>query len=36
MVPEFELFDLGQVHALQRLLDKYGLPVRRQGARATS
>ena len=26
MVPEFELFDLGQVHALQRLLDRYGLP----------
>ena len=26
VVPEFELFDLGQVHALQRLLDKYGLP----------
>ena len=25
-MPEFELFDLGQVHALQRLLDKYGLP----------
>ena len=32
VVPEFELFDLGQVHALHRLLDKYGLPVRRQGA----
>jgi len=26
VVPEFELFDLGQVHALARLLDKYGLP----------
>jgi uncharacterized protein (DUF849 family) len=26
VVPEFELFDLGQVHALHRLLDKYGLP----------
>ena len=26
VVPEFELFDLGQVAALQRLLDKYGLP----------
>ncbi len=26
VVPEFELFDLGQVHALQRLLDKFGLP----------
>jgi 3-keto-5-aminohexanoate cleavage enzyme len=26
VVPEFELFDLGQVHALTRLLDKYGLP----------
>src|SRR5918993_3975607 len=26
MVPEFELFDLGQVHALSRLLDRYGLP----------
>jgi 3-keto-5-aminohexanoate cleavage enzyme len=26
IVPEFELFDLGQVHALQRLLDRYGLP----------
>lgn len=26
VVPEFELFDLGQVHALQRLLDKYGRP----------
>ena len=25
-MPEFELFDLGQVHALHRLLDKYGLP----------
>jgi 3-keto-5-aminohexanoate cleavage enzyme len=26
VVPEFELFDLGQVHALHRLLDTYGLP----------
>ncbi len=26
VVPEFELFDLGQVHALSRLLAKYGLP----------
>jgi uncharacterized protein (DUF849 family) len=26
VVPEFELFDLGQVHALHRLLDAYGLP----------
>jgi 3-keto-5-aminohexanoate cleavage enzyme len=26
VVPEFELFDLGQVHALTRLLDKYGPP----------
>ena len=26
MVPEFELFDLGHVHALRRLLDTYGLP----------
>ena len=26
VVPEFELFDLGQVHALRRLLDKYGVP----------
>jgi uncharacterized protein (DUF849 family) len=26
VVPEFELFDLGQVHALHRLLSKYGLP----------
>ncbi len=26
IVPEFELFDLGQVHALRRLLDMYGLP----------
>ena len=26
MVPEFELFDLGQVAALHRLLDKFGLP----------
>jgi 3-keto-5-aminohexanoate cleavage enzyme len=27
VVPEFELFDLGQVHALTRLLDRFGLPV---------
>jgi uncharacterized protein (DUF849 family) len=27
VAPEFELFDLGQVHALGRLLDRYGLPV---------
>ena len=33
VVPEFELFDLGQVAALHRLLAKYGLPLRRQGAR---
>src|SRR5918994_6805833 len=26
VVPEFELFDLGQVHAVRRLLDTYGLP----------
>jgi uncharacterized protein (DUF849 family) len=26
IVPEFELFDLGQVAALHRLLDKFGLP----------
>ncbi|GAA1915771.1 3-keto-5-aminohexanoate cleavage protein [Nocardioides lentus] len=26
VVPEFELFDLGQVHALSRLLDRYGPP----------
>lgn len=26
VVPEFELFDLGQVHALGRLLREYGLP----------
>ncbi|MBE7324858.1 3-keto-5-aminohexanoate cleavage protein [Nocardioides sp. Y6] len=26
IVPEFELFDLGQVHALRRLLDREGLP----------
>ena len=26
VAPEFELFDLGQVHALSRLLDRYGLP----------
>jgi 3-keto-5-aminohexanoate cleavage enzyme len=26
VVPEFELFDLGQVAALSRLIDRYGLP----------
>jgi 3-keto-5-aminohexanoate cleavage enzyme len=26
VVPEFELFDLGHVHALRRLLDAHGLP----------
>jgi uncharacterized protein (DUF849 family) len=26
VVPEFELFDLGQVHALHLLLERYGLP----------
>ncbi|MFN8193118.1 MAG: 3-keto-5-aminohexanoate cleavage protein [Nocardioidaceae bacterium] len=26
VVPEFELFDIGQVHALGRLIDKFGLP----------
>ena len=26
VVPEFELFDLGHVHALNRLLDRFGLP----------
>ena len=26
VVPEFELFDLGHVHALHRLLDEFGLP----------
>ena len=26
VVPEFELFDLGHVASLQRLLDRYGLP----------
>ncbi len=26
VVPEFELFDLGQVHAVRRLLARYGLP----------
>jgi len=26
VAPEFEVFDLGQVHALTRLLDRYGLP----------
>ena len=33
VAPEFELFDLGQVHAMRRLLDRYGLP---QAARCTS
>ncbi|HCU52124.1 MAG TPA: 3-keto-5-aminohexanoate cleavage protein [Micromonosporaceae bacterium] len=27
IVPEYEIFDLGQLWTLQRLLDKYGLPV---------
>lgn len=26
IVPEFELFDLGQAHALSRLVEKFGLP----------
>ena len=26
VVPEFELFDLGHVHSMNRLLDKYGAP----------
>lgn len=26
VVPEFELFELGHVHALRRLIDEYGLP----------
>ncbi|SDN48254.1 Uncharacterized conserved protein, DUF849 family [Nocardioides szechwanensis] len=26
IVPEFELFDLGQAHALTRLIDRFGLP----------
>jgi 3-keto-5-aminohexanoate cleavage enzyme len=26
VAPEFELFDLGQVHAMRRLLDRFGLP----------
>ncbi|WP_412541372.1 3-keto-5-aminohexanoate cleavage protein [Longispora sp. K20-0274] len=26
VVPEYEIFDLGHLHALGRLLDKYGLP----------
>src|SRR4029077_5982279 len=26
VVPEFELFALGQVHALRRLIDRYGVP----------
>ena len=29
VVPEFELFDLGQVHALNRLLDQHGAALRR-------
>ena len=33
VVPEFELFDLGQVHALGRLLAQVRPAVRRQGAR---
>ena len=33
VVPEFELFDLGHVHALRRLLDTHGLPFGGQGAR---
>ena len=33
VVPEFELFDLGQVAALHRLLAQVRPPVRRQGAR---
>ena len=33
VVPEFELFDLGQVWALERLLGKYGLPCGRPRAR---
>ncbi len=32
IVPEFELFDLGQVAALHRLLDEHGAAVRRAGA----
>ena len=32
VVPEFELFDLGHVAALRRLLDTYGLPYGGQGA----
>ncbi len=31
VVPEFELFDLGHVTALNRLLDTFGAPVRRAG-----
>ena len=33
MVPEFELFDLGHVHALHRLLGQLRAAVRRPGAR---
>ena len=35
VVPEFELFDLGHVTALHRLLDNYGLPLRRPESTAT-
>ena len=35
-MPEFELFDLGHVAALHRLLATYGLPVRRARCTATS
>jgi hypothetical protein len=35
VVPEFELFDLGHVAALQRLLDTFGPPWAAR-ARATS
>jgi len=30
VAPEFELFDLGQVHAMRRLLDRFGLPAGRK------
>ena len=33
VVPEFELFDLGHVASLARLIDTHGLPVRGQGPR---
>ena len=33
IVPEYEIFDLGHLTALQRLLGKYGLPARRARAR---